>query len=36
MKEATLNALRTLNKYKAVIGIGIGVAIAIGAGVTFL
>ncbi|OHB41638.1 MAG: hypothetical protein A3G70_02900 [Planctomycetes bacterium RIFCSPLOWO2_12_FULL_39_13] len=35
MKEATLNALRTLNKYKAVIGIGIGVAIAIGAGVTF-
>lgn len=36
MKEATLNTLRTLNKYKAIIGIGVGVAIAIGAGVTFL
>ncbi len=36
MKEATLNAIRTLNKYKIIIGSGIGVAAAIAAGVTFL
>lgn len=35
MKVATLNALKTLNKYKAIIGIGIGAAIAISAGVVF-
>jgi len=35
MKEATLNVIRTLNKYKAIIGIGIGVAIALGAGAVF-
>lgn len=35
MKEATLNALKTLNKYKVFIGIGIGVAIAAGGGTAF-
>lgn len=36
MKEATLNILKTLNKYKVYIGIGIGVAIAAGGGTAFL
>jgi len=35
MKQATLNVLRTLNKYKVIIGIGIGVAIALGAGAVY-
>ena len=35
MKEATLHVLRTLNKYKVIIGIGIGVAIALGAGAVY-
>ncbi|MFO0794375.1 MAG: tetratricopeptide repeat protein [Candidatus Brocadiaceae bacterium] len=35
MKEATLQTIRTLNKYKVYIGTGIGVSIAIAAGVTF-
>ncbi len=32
----TKNTLKTLDKYKGIIGIGVGVAIAIGVGVTFL
>lgn len=35
MKEATINALKKLNKYKSIIGIGVGVAIALGAGFVF-
>lgn len=35
MKEATLQTLKTLNKYKVYIGTGIGISIAIAAGVTF-
>src|SRR3990172_3684070 len=35
MKEATLNVIRTLNKYKVIIVIGIGVAIALGAGAVY-
>ncbi|MDN3513623.1 MAG: tetratricopeptide repeat protein [Candidatus Brocadia sp.] len=35
MKEATLNALKTLNRYKVYIGIGVGVAIAAGGGTAF-
>ena len=35
MKEATLNVLKTLNKYKVFIGIGVGVAIAAGGGTAF-
>lgn len=36
MNEPTANTIKTLDKYKVIIGIGIGVAIAIGVGVTFL
>ncbi|MFN3533659.1 MAG: tetratricopeptide repeat protein, partial [Candidatus Brocadia sp.] len=35
MKEATLNVLKTLNKYKVYIGIGVGIAIAAGGGTAF-
>lgn len=35
MKEATLNVIRILNKYKVIISIGIGVAIAGGAGAAY-
>lgn len=35
MKEAALNVLKTLNKYKVFIGIGVGVAIAAGGGTAF-
>lgn len=35
MKEATVNILKTLNKYKVYIGIGVGVAIAAGGGTAF-
>ena len=35
MKETTLHVLRTLNKYKAIIGIGVGIAVALGAGAVF-
>lgn len=39
MNESTANTIstiKTLDKYKGIIGIGVGVAIAIGVGVTFL
>jgi tetratricopeptide (TPR) repeat protein len=36
MNESAINILKTLNKYKVIIGIGIGVAIAISVGVSFL
>ncbi|TVM03920.1 MAG: hypothetical protein CV087_02565 [Candidatus Brocadia sp. WS118] len=36
MKEAALNVLKTLNKYKVYIAIGVGIAIAAGAGSAFL
>ncbi len=35
MKEATLHVLKTLNKYKGIIGAGIGIAIALGAGAAY-
>lgn len=35
MKEATLNVVKTLNKYKVYIGIGVGIAIAAGGGTAF-
>lgn len=35
MKEATVNILKTLNKYKVYIGIGVGIAIAAGGGTAF-